>query len=152
VARIIVLDAGPLWLAASAPGKAVADQCRAWIATLEAGGADVFHPEIADYEVRREFILRGATAGLARLDALKGRLDYREITTAAMVKAAELWALLRRQGVPTAGAQALDADAILAGQALVAGGPGDSVTIATTNLRHLARFPGVTAQLWSAIA
>ena len=34
---------------------------------------------------------------------------------------------------------------------LVAGGPGDVVTIATTNLRHLARFPRVDAQLWSAI-
>jgi hypothetical protein len=47
--------------------------------------------------------------------------------------------------------KALDADAILAGQAIAVAQPGDTVTIATENLSHLGRFPGVDAQLWSAI-
>jgi hypothetical protein len=41
--------------------------------------------------------------------------------------------------------------AILAGQAALAGQPGDTVTIATTNLAHLKRFPGVDAQTWDQI-
>ncbi len=45
----------------------------------------------------------------------------------------------------------IDADAILAGQAAFAGQPGDHVIIATTNLAHLNRFPGITAQAWDQI-
>ena len=48
-------------------------------------------------------------------------------------------------------ADALDADAILAGQAALAGQPGDTVTVATTNLAHLSRFPGIDAQAWDQI-
>jgi hypothetical protein len=54
-------------------------------------------------------------------------------------------------GVPTASPDALDADAILAGQAALAGQPGDTVTIATTNLTPLSRFPGIDAQAWDQI-
>jgi hypothetical protein len=57
-----------------------------------------------------------------------------------MIRAAEFWALLRQMGIPTASPDALDADAILAGQAALAGQPGDAITIATTNLAHLNRF------------
>jgi len=45
----------------------------------------------------------------------------------------------------------LDADAILAGQAALAGQTGHTVTIATTNLAHLNRFPGMDAQIWNLI-
>jgi hypothetical protein len=45
----------------------------------------------------------------------------------------------------------LDADCILAAQALLLGGPGDLVTVATTNARHVTRFPGVDAQPWETI-
>jgi predicted nucleic acid-binding protein len=151
VARIIVLDAGPLGLASKPRGKPDADTCRVWIRTLDAAGARVVVPEIADYEVRRELIRAGATAGVARLDLLESVLDYDPITTAAMRKAAELWAAVRNAGVATADRQSLDADCILAAQALLLGGPGVAVTIATPNVRHLTRFPGVTAQAWETI-
>jgi predicted nucleic acid-binding protein len=113
VARIILLDAGPLGLLAKARGIPAADQCRAWLAALEAAGARVVAPEIADYEVRRELLRLGATAGVRRLDALKARLVYLPITTSAMLAAAEFWALMRQTGLPTAGPGELDADAIL---------------------------------------
>jgi predicted nucleic acid-binding protein len=151
VARIILLDAGPLALLAKARGIPAADQCRAWLAALEAAGARVVASEVADYEVRRELLRLGASAGVRRLDALKARLVYLPITTPAMLAAAEFWALIRRAGLPTAGPGELDADAILAGQADTAGGPGDTVTIATTNVRHLGRFPGIDAQPWATI-
>ena len=152
MARIIVLDSSPVWLASSALGKPPADACRAWIKALEAGGARVALPEIADYEVRREFLLRGAAAGIRRLDGLKGALQFQPIATAAMLKAAEFWALLRAGGLPTADPRELDADAILAGQATTIGQPGDTVTIATTNIGHLGRFPGVDAKIWTTIS
>ncbi len=49
--------------------------------------------------------------------------------------------------MPTAGHAELDVDAVLAGMAATAGLPGDTVTIATTNVRHLVRFPGVQGNL-----
>jgi hypothetical protein len=65
--------------------------------------------------------------------------------------AAEFWASLRQAGVPTASPDALDADAILAGQAALLGQPGDTVTIATTNRAHLNRFPGIDARIWDQV-
>ena len=59
--------------------------------------------------------------------------------------------LAQTGGHPDGVADALDADAILAGQAAFAGQPGDTVTIATTNLAHLSRFPGIDAQTWDQI-
>jgi hypothetical protein len=48
-------------------------------------------------------------------------------------------------GIPTASRASLDADAILAGQAALAGQPADTVADATTNLAHLNRFPSIDA-------
>lgn len=151
MARIIVLDAGPLGEASKPRGKPDADRCRDWIRAMDATGARVVVPEVADYEVRRELIRAGAVAGLGRLDRLVSALDYDPITTPAMRRAAELWAAVRNAGVPTAHPLALDADAVLAAQALLLGGPGDAVTVATTNARHITRFPGVDARPWELI-
>ena len=77
-------------------------------------------PEIADYEVRRGLILDGATDGIERLDELRDDLGiYIPISTAAMRKAAELWADARRRGVATADDKEIDADVILAAQAML---------------------------------
>ncbi len=58
-----------------------------------------------------------------------------------------MWAQARRQGQPTAGDNTIDADMILAAQALTLGNP--DVIIATTNVGHLGRF--VPADLWQNI-
>jgi hypothetical protein len=68
-----------------------------------------------------------------------------------VIERAEFWAFLRQSGVATSSPDALDADAILAGQAALAGQRGDTVSIAKTNLAHLNRFPGVDAQTWDQI-
>lgn len=148
MARFVLLDAGPLGLAASTPGKPDVDHCRAWLVHLETSGVEVIIPAIADYEVRRELIRARATAKLRRLDALAIRFARADIDAAAFDRAAEFWAQLRRLGMPTAGDEDLDADAILAGLAATMGGLGDVVTIATKNPRHLVRFPGIHAELW----
>ncbi len=102
MARIIVLDAGPLGLASKPPGKPDADRCRAWIRTLDTSGVRIVVPEVADYEVRRELIRAGATAGVRRLDRLESVLHYDPITTPAIRHAADFWAVVRNAGLPTA--------------------------------------------------
>ena len=78
-------------------------------------------------------------------------LGHLPLSTDAIIKAAEFWASVRHVGIPTASPDALYADAILAAQAALAGLPGDTVTIATTNLGHLSRIPGIDAQTWDQI-
>jgi hypothetical protein len=151
VARLVILDSGPLGLASKPAGKPDADACRAWLSALEAAGVPVHIPEIADYEVRRELVRVGATAGLRRLDSLIGRFTLVLLDRTALLRAADLWAHVRNAGVSTAHPHSLDADAILAGQALMAAGPGDVVIVATTNVRHLGRFPGIDARLWTTV-
>jgi predicted nucleic acid-binding protein len=151
LARFIVLDSGPLGLATAPPGVPEADRCRLWLLHLEFSAAEIVIPAIADYEVRREWLRVRATAKLRRLHALKARFDGLAISNAALEQAARFWAQLRRGGLPTAGDEALDGDAILAGQAATIGLPGDVVTVASTNLRHLGRFPGIDARQWDRI-
>lgn len=128
-------------------GNVESQQCKQWLVALLAQGVRVFVPEIADYEVRRELLRAGRTRGIAHLDQLKTTADYAPLTTAAMMQGAEFWAQARQKGQPTAPDLALDADAILAAQAIVlAQQESDSVVIATTNVGHLSRF--VAAQRW----
>jgi hypothetical protein len=83
------------------------------------------------------------------LDELANDLVYLPITTAVMRRAARLWAETRRAGLPTAGANALDGDVILASQAIEVARAGYPVIVATTNVRHLGRF--VDARRWQDI-
>ncbi|HBL13267.1 MAG TPA: nuclease [Cyanobacteria bacterium UBA11162] len=109
-------------------------------------GNRVIIPEIADYEVRRELLRANKTKGIARLDNLAKFLEYLPLTTIAMRQAAQLWAQARQQGQPTAGDKTIDADMILAAQAITLGVPD---VVATTNVGHLSRF--VAADLWQNI-
>jgi predicted nucleic acid-binding protein len=148
VRPLVILDAGPVGLASKAPGEADAAHCIAWIKRLRSAGFVVAVPEIARYEVRRELFRVGATGGLRRLDHLRSSLEFLPITGPVMDIASELWAYVRQGGMATAGNEALDGDAILAATALVEAGSGDEVIIATTNVDHLNRFPGVDARDW----
>lgn len=106
--------------------------------------------EIADYEVRRELIRSGKSNGIRRLNEIKSSIQFLPITSPAMLLAAELWAETRRGGRPTAHDHDLDGDVILAAQARLLQEAGETVIVATTNLRHLSRF--VDARLWTEIA
>jgi predicted nucleic acid-binding protein len=121
--------------------------CRQWLADLTAVSRRVIVPEIADYEVRRELLRLGSQHALINLDQLAAQLEYLPLSTAAMRRAAELWAQARSAGQPTAPDPSIDADVILAAQALTLGVP--QVVIATGNVGHLARF--VPAELWQNI-
>ena len=149
---MIILDAGPVGLTIRAPGRPEAATCIAWIKGLRSAGSVVAVPEIARYEVRRESFRLGKAAGLRRLDQLHPPLAFLPINSAVMDIASELWAHVRRAGLPTAADLRLDGDAILAAQVLAAAESVDEVIVATTNVGHLARFPGIDAREWWTIA
>ena len=83
------------------------------------------------------------------ISTLAIRIGYLPLTTAAMRKAAELWAQARQHGRPTADPHALDGDVILAGQAATLDLGHDEVVIATMNIGHLAQF--ADAPEWQSI-
>jgi predicted nucleic acid-binding protein len=150
VSAVVFLDSAPLGLVTNPNLSASSMACSEWLEDLLATGREVVIPEIADYEVRRELLRANKTQGIARLDqlaSLNPLLRYLPITTVAMRKAAEFWAQARQQGQPTAGDNTIDADMILAAQAVCSNF--GSVLIATTNVRHLARF--APAELWQNI-
>ncbi len=121
VARIVVLYTGPLWLVTMPQVHPTARPCHAWLASIGAAGAIVVIPAVADYEVRRELVRRGASSKLVGLDGLVARFGRLPVSDAAWDLAAVIWAQVRNAGGPTAGPDSLDADAIIAGQALTAG-------------------------------
>jgi predicted nucleic acid-binding protein len=141
---VVLLDAGPLGMI-SHPRASV--DIVEWLARLVATGLPVLIPEVADYEVRRELLRAGRRRSIERLNELRVGLGFVPITSDAMLRAAEFWADARRRGRPTAGAQSLDADAILAGQAATLSR--GEVVVASSNPRHIARF--VPARRWQDI-
>src|SRR3954453_21462256 len=111
--RLVFLDTGPLGILTHPKGTPRALACQQWVRGLRAAKARVVVPAIADYELRRELIHAGKIAGLRRLDAVRLGLEFDPITQAALDRAAELWAISRTTGMPTARDEALDGDCIL---------------------------------------
>jgi predicted nucleic acid-binding protein len=149
--RLIILDTGTLGLLTNPRAQPAAMACRNWAQGHLSAGTRVIVPGIADYELRRELIRAGKTSGLRRLDAARAGFEFDPVTQPALDKAAELWATVRNAGLTTAHPAALDGDAILAAQTILAANPGDVVTIATNNARHLSRFAGIDARPWLSI-
>jgi predicted nucleic acid-binding protein len=144
--RFILLDTGPLGMITNRSENPECKACQDWFS----GFSDrVLLPEIADYELRRELLRANKLRGLRQLDQLKVTIPYLPITTEVMLKAAELWAIARNEGYPTAPPTALDGDVILAAQAILFQGPGRETVIATTNVGHLSRF--TSALTWQEI-
>jgi len=74
---------------------------------------------------------------------------YIPLTTPAIRLAAKFWADSRRHGLPTSDPKELDADVIIAAQAITSGLPLTDLVVATSNPVHLRRF--VKADLWNNI-
>ena len=144
----MMLDAGPLGLVTNPKLSPESEACTQWLQTHITSGSRVIIPEIADYEVRRELLRANKTKGISRLDDLAKSIEYLPITTAAIRKAAKLWAEARQQGQPTAGDKTIDGDMILVAQAITLGIP--DIVIVTTNVGHLSRF--IAAELWQNVA
>lgn len=114
-------------------------------------GAQVVLPEIIDYETRRALLRLRSASSVEDLDALTRTLRYKPLTTEIMRLAATLWADVRNAGLRTSSDERIDIDAILAAQAVSLSRDGDRVIIATTNVRHLSWFAGVTAEHWQSV-
>ena len=144
----IILDAGPVGLLGKPKGRPEAARCREWVEGLLAEDRVIAVPEIVRYEVRRELFRLNASGSLSRLDQLHPAIKFLPISGKVMDISSELWAGVRRLGLPTAPDDALDGDAILAAQAIVAAEEWGGAVVATTNVGHLARFPGAVARDW----
>jgi hypothetical protein len=122
--NIVVLDTGTLGLLTHPRARPDAVDCRRWAQALLFGSTRLIIPGIAEYELRRELVRAGKTLGLRRLDLARAGFEFDPISQAVLDKAAELWAAVRNAGLTTAHPAALDGDAILAAQTILAGGPG----------------------------
>ncbi len=109
--RLCFLDSSDVWLVCLPPGGD-GDDVRNWMIQEQANETTIVIPEIVDYEVRRELLRRQSRNILKRLDLLEKppkkdsailTVDYLPISTAAMRRAAELWAAARNAGQPTKG-------------------------------------------------
>ena len=140
-----LLDSGPLGLLAH-DRPTLRKPLQDWLLQEMSVGATVYLSEVADYEVRRE-LTRLIQAGqlppsrLARLDQLGTIFTYLPVSTAMWKRAAEFWAVARRHGRPTANPAALDADVLIAAQAIEM-----QATVVTSNAGHLGQW--VTVKTW----
>lgn len=114
MSKIILLDSAPVGLITNPKATPLALECQKWFLNLFSQGYKVILPEIIDYEIRRELLRANKLSGIKKLDQLKLEIIYLPITTEVMLKAAQLWAEVRKKGKPTADNQALDGDVILA--------------------------------------
>lgn len=151
MSKTIILDSGPLGMVTNPRAKSdTTKACNQWLDQMIQSGHTIAIPEIADYEVRRELLRTQNFKSIEQLDRFKQTAIYLRITTEIMLYSAQLWAMARQSGQPTAHSQALDGDVILAAQVALSF-PADVETIvATTNVAHIARF--VRADLWSNIS
>ena len=140
-----LLDSGPLGLLAhERPVRYIPIQD--WLTDEMAAGSTLYISEVADYEVRRELtrLIRSGQlppSRLDRLDELPNLCIYLPVSTTMWKRAAQLWAEARRRGAPSASDPALDADVLIAAQALEVG-----ATVVTTNAAHF--VPWVPVQPW----
>lgn len=149
MSRHILLDSAPLGLLSNPARTPDVIAITQWSVSCIAAGHYLYVPEVIDYELRRELLRAGKNRGVAKLDSFKATFRYLPITTAAMLHAADLWAMARRTGVPTGDPKKLDIDVILAAQALTMAVPAADIVVATSNVSHLSRF--VSADLWTNI-
>jgi predicted nucleic acid-binding protein len=148
--KTIILDSGSLGMVTNPRAKSEDSQaCKRWFEGVLRARDRIVIPEIADYEVRRELVRGQNFNSLNQLDRLKRSVVYLPITTEMMIQAAQLWAVARQTGQPTAHPHALDGDVILAAQVVVAYGEDLDAIVATTNVAHISRF--VRADLWQNI-
>jgi tRNA(fMet)-specific endonuclease VapC len=91
------------------------------------------------YEVLRGLKAKRATARLARFERFCGQHEVLPITDDIIVVAADLWATLKQAGQPIS-----EIDYFIAATALRHG-----LAVATRNVAHFGRVPGLTVEDWS---
>ena len=149
---IVFLDTSPLGAITNpTPSSQEVHQIKAWAEQLGNAGHLLIVPAVADYEQRREHLLRGATKSLDLLDAFIAAAPnrYLHLNDSALKLAAQLWANVRKMGMPTADQRELDCDILIAAQVLDLALPAGSFIVATGNTRHLSRL--IACDVWQNI-
>lgn len=152
---IVFIDTSVLGLLSSPNQREEVKRGQDWLYSLLSRGVNVVSSDICDYEVRRGTLLsvnyRIKEQGLNNLENLHNLINFLPVTTSILNHSAYLWAETRRQGLPTAKADNIDADVIIGAtcQLLQEDYPGQALIVATTNIKHLSRF--AQAQYWSNI-
>jgi predicted nucleic acid-binding protein len=151
VSQTVFLDAGPLGILTNPKRSPETVRILTWALAMIRAGHRFVVPAIADYEVRRELHRAAKSNGLAALDAWNSAVPdrYLPLSDSALRRAATLWASARNAGTATADPKELDADVLIASQALDMGLPSAEFVIATVNVGHLALF--VPAMQWESI-
>ena len=150
---IIFLDTGPTGgITNPTPKSEEVKALQLWAKRMEQAGHTLIIPAVVDYEQRREHLRRNATASIAALDTFLAATPnrYLYLNDSAFKRAAEIWAQLRKDGLPTADAKALDCDVILAAQVLDLNLQPGTFIVATSNVGDLARM--VACDIWQNIA
>jgi predicted nucleic acid-binding protein len=142
---IFLLDTGPLGLYAHSNGK-FRRPIHDWVKQVTIQKGLVYIPEVTDYELRRKLthmVITGRAPAerLDRLNDLTKQCTFLPVSSVMWKRAAQLWAELRKQGLPSTDENALDVDVLLAAQALEVNG-----TVVTMNTRHFA--PHCPVLLW----
>jgi predicted nucleic acid-binding protein len=147
-----VLDSGPLGMLANPADTPTSREANRWAKGLLAAGDRLIVSAVAHFEVERELIRSKRARSLRRLATFVGAVPgrYLPLEDSDLRLGARLWAEARNRGLPTAGALALDCDALIAAQARrLSASTTDRVIVATENLKHLSLF--VDAIFWSEI-
>jgi toxin FitB len=145
--KAVVLDSTPLGQITHPKSD---PQVKLWLNSLNQPDINLFIPEIIDYELRRQLLLDNRKKSLERLDALiKNRLIA--LDRNCLLMACELWAWIRKQGLPTADKLSLDGDVILVAQSLSLKKNYNEIIIVTENIKHISRFSshGLVVVEWS---
>lgn len=152
---IIFIDTGVLGLLSSPNQREEVTNSQEWLYSCLSRGINLVSSDLCDYEVRRGTLLAVNSSlrerGLQKLDDLREFINFLPVSSIVLRKAAEIWAETRRQGLPTANPENLDADVIIGAtcQLLQQEYPGQRLIAATTNVKHLSRF--IEAQEWQEI-
>lgn len=151
--RLIALDTGPLGLLTHPYTSAESEACQDWLARLGDMEVLIYLPEIADYELRREYLRTQNQRSLDKLQLLGNAIEYLPLSSTALRSAAQLWAVLRQTGRPTSHPKALDGDCILMAQMKLEverlGLKNEEWVIATTDIGDLPSY--VPAARWQDI-
>ncbi|MHB2020763.1 MAG: PIN domain-containing protein [Candidatus Xenobia bacterium] len=147
----VFLDAGPQGILTNPKHPPETVGALHWAVRMMQAGHSLIVPAIVDYEVRRELERAGKRKGLEALDTFNAAYPnrYLPLSDPALRLAATLWARARKAGTSTADPKELDADVLIAAQAITTGVSISEIVVATVNVGHLSLF--VPADLWTNI-
>src|SRR5215469_14237753 len=147
---VVLLDAGPLGMITNPKSSPENEACKNWLERLASKGRHSCNSR----NCRLRSAPRIAPGRQRSRPWPPGRVERHTgiapVTTAVMLKAAEFWATARNAGRQSADDASLDADMILAAQAIALHRDNDEAIIATTNVRHLVLF--CNARVWRDIS